>query len=551
MPPENTMTSTFFETPARTERLQLLLHLIRNTGPAIYLRGPDGAGKTRFGRRLIEEIGDEFGTAVLDAATQTDLAAALTALSARPTAPLVEVVRELCERRLLLLIDNADHLESTAAGVLASWHDAGGPLLLLGRGKPEALSELLDLQYVDLPPFDEAESGAFLREQAGGMAARVTDDLAAAVHSAAAGLPGALLHALERMRAEESAAAAARKPPKDPGEGRRGGALYWVAALLVVGVLAAGLVYQDRINALFEPAPADQLAATPARDPAAIPPPVADPVIAQRPGPLPQIALPELSVPPPAPVAGETVETLEGAETADKVEDAAAAERLAADVPEPSAAEVAPPGPLSSPDAAVLPPAAGPDPLEAVMADAFAAAEPRQDPPLPQLSSDQPPAAVETAVVAAAPDDAAGPPPTARPEPVAPAPVEERPVAAESPRPLVRTETLTPAPRPVPRKQFDSTGGEAWLTSRSPDHYTLQLVGARERVSIEKFIRDHRITPPYAVFARELDGRPWYSLVVGDYPDRDAAIAARGRLPAALRAGDVWPRTFGSIEKIQ
>jgi DamX protein len=87
------------------------------------------------------------------------------------------------------------------------------------------------------------------------------------------------------------------------------------------------------------------------------------------------------------------------------------------------------------------------------------------------------------------------------------------------------------------------------LKSRAPGHFTLQLVGARDRTAVEKFVRDHVIEEPYAIFARDLKGKPWYSLVAGDYPDRDAAIAARGQLPKGLERSGVWPRTFGSIQK--
>jgi septal ring-binding cell division protein DamX len=39
--------------------------------------------------------------------------------------------------------------------------------------------------------------------------------------------------------------------------------------------------------------------------------------------------------------------------------------------------------------------------------------------------------------------------------------------------------------------------------------------------------------------------------VAGDYPDRAAALRARDALPAGIRAADVWPRTFGSIQEMQ
>ena len=89
----------------------------------------------------------------------------------------------------------------------------------------------------------------------------------------------------------------------------------------------------------------------------------------------------------------------------------------------------------------------------------------------------------------------------------------------------------------------------AWLREQKPPHYTLQLMGARDRDRIVRFMRRHGLTGPSAIFERELKGLPWYSLVYGSYPSRDAAVAARDRLPGRLKGSDAWPRTFGSIIK--
>lgn len=91
--------------------------------------------------------------------------------------------------------------------------------------------------------------------------------------------------------------------------------------------------------------------------------------------------------------------------------------------------------------------------------------------------------------------------------------------------------------------------GTAWLLAQPTDYWTLQLVGSRERAFIEAFIRRHHIAPLHAVFERMLDGRPWYSLVAGSYPSRDAAVAARARLPASIAHSGVWPRTFALIRE--
>ena len=239
------------------------------------------------------------------------------------------------------------------------------------------------------------------------------------------------------------------------------------------------------------------------------------------------------------------------------------------------------------------------DPLDAVMRDALAAAEAaRSDPPkadsteaepasaaqvkpaepatpsLPEDGQAKPDTAPESRVVAVAPQlakppaassaaaaPAADPVPEPQPLPVVDAvqqpgaepPVEPAPQPVGAP---VESREIPKEPRVVTAKPAvvvsagtAPSGGEAWLKSRDPARFTLQLVGSRDRAAVRKFAREHAIAEPHAVFERDLKGRPWYSLVAGDYPDRAAAIAARERLPKALGRSGIWPRTFGSIQK--
>ena len=112
-----------------------------------------------------------------------------------------------------------------------------------------------------------------------------------------------------------------------------------------------------------------------------------------------------------------------------------------------------------------------------------------------------------------------------------------------APAPVVEPKPAAVVSRPA------AVSGSNWLKTRPPMRYTLQLVGARDRAAVQKFVRDFGISEPYAIFERDLKGKPWYSLVAGDYPNRDAAIAARARLPKRLERSGVWPRTFESIQK--
>ena len=597
MPPEEVTAGTYFDTPARAERLQLLLHLVRNAGEVIYLRAPSGAGKTAFAHRLFDEIADEMATVWLHAGRVEDVPAAAAdqlGLDASQAEPWPDAVFDaLSGQELLLVVDDADQLELAVFEQLAEMHARGGRLLLLGRGGLAQASGNWDVQFVDLPPFEHEQTAAFLRGWAGDDAARITDDMAAALHRAARGLPGPLLEALNEVLAPTSArrtgaASSASVVPQT----HRPLLLPWAAGAAVLGLLIAVLAFQDQINALFEPTsgmPQDKLPTEAGvtdskgliEQPAVTP---ADPeTVAVARVPLPESGpgrADNTAMPAPPPV-------IEGESTTAS--------------------------PLDTDLVPRAPDPAGPDPLEAVMRDAISAAEavrppatavaepvstPKSAPapvpesapePAPKPESMQkpsnapsPPAVTASAVATPPPATAPGKPPSVRPQaesqpvraapvPVVveassatpgdaaviaektPAPVEERVAAplksGDRPAAASSAAPLSHPPAPVKQPRTAANEGADWLTGRDPSRYTLQLVGARDRAAIEKFIRDNAVAAPYAVFERMLNGAPWYSLVAGDYPDRAAAIAAREHLPKHLERSGVWPRTFESIQK--
>ncbi|MCB1819744.1 MAG: AAA family ATPase, partial [Gammaproteobacteria bacterium] len=205
MPSEQATAGTYFDTPERAERLQLLLHLVRNAGEVIYLRAPSGAGKTAFAHRLLDEIADEMATVWLHAGQVDDVPAAAAdqlGLDAEQTDPWPEAVLDaLNGQELLLVVDNADQLDLAAFEQLAGMHARGGRLLLLGRGGLAQATGDWDVQFVDLPPFERQQTAAFLRGWAGDDAGRISDDMASALHLAARGMPGPLLAALNEVLA--------------------------------------------------------------------------------------------------------------------------------------------------------------------------------------------------------------------------------------------------------------------------------------------------------------------------------------------------------------
>jgi septal ring-binding cell division protein DamX len=596
MLPEPPAGDEYFDTPARAERLQLVLHLLRNADRPVYLRGPKGAGKTVFAGRLRTALADEASVAWVDFAEPVKLIAELIRQLGLPPEAADDwpkgLMGNLRDRQLVVVADAVDQADAQTREGLDALGDVGVRLLLVGRGGG---ADDWDVQFVDLPPFEPDESGEFLRQGAGAAAARITDDLVAASHIAAGGLPGGLLDVLhglpEQMptptpsvrsaEGEEASMGKKWSAPRSPDaeavmRGKRGAKWRWLGAAALGLLFVAVLVFQDQINAVLTPpeaaSGADHQAAEPESplptDRAAPPLPLPEPPIA--------LSTPGLDQPVLAddrlveqPAQDQPVE-VEGEVEPPGALDVAASAAAEGEVPAVAPPELNKPvdpvqtagSPLGA--AAGVPPATTvdladqqspqavepiADPLDVVLDDALSAAAGQ-----PEVAARQPDVA--------SPSDGPSDTGASAPSESAAETVEIEPdstnttVAAdgEAQTPAVVAET-GPAPvedrsvgAPVKPRQPPAVSASAWLNSREAGRYTLQLVGATDRTSIEKFVENHNISPPFAIFERQLNGRPWYSLIAGDYPDRAAAVAAREHLPASLKNTGIWPRTFASVQ---
>ncbi len=535
-------TGEYFDTPLRRERMQLLVHLLANAEATPYLRAPAGAGKTRFLAELRLRLLEDYRLVSLIAGGRTSLRAQLAealgidALDAGWPEVLAE---RLDDRPLLLLVDDAQALDLSDIADLLDVAGTGGRLLLAGTGELARAASDWEIHFVDLPPFSEDESRAFLRHHMGPV---LDDTVVRALHRASGGQPGLLLDGLDGL-GDLVGGGTTREVRRVPWG--------WVSlSLAAVLLLGAAWYYQDRINAWFEPAPDLDVSegASAEVDSPASTREVADP-----------------SVPPPvAPSDGP-----ESAEDPTPVPAETAREEAASNAVESPPVQADP----SSPPADTQ--AASDDPvLDAIIDEAIrAAAQPPEPAPdtrpstpaarLPQVEVpvlERPaPEAVSAPPVMPAAASGHGPstPPQVADVPVSDsAPTTSAPVTQETPDVTTSTrQAVAPAQQPAssatkaPPPPAAAREGMAWLLAQPPEHWTLQLVGSRERASIDAFLRRHRIPPPHAVFERRLDGQPWYSLVAGSYPSRDAAVAARARLPAAIARSGVWPRTFASVRE--
>ncbi|WP_439860693.1 SPOR domain-containing protein [Pseudomonas sp. MBLB4136] len=144
------------------------------------------------------------------------------------------------------------------------------------------------------------------------------------------------------------------------------------------------------------------------------------------------------------------------------------------------------------------------------------------------------------------------PVPVAPAAPVTPKPVAAAPVVAAAPAAPVVKPVAPPAPAPVERKVSAAAPVQApavvgWYAAQAPSRYTLQVLGARAESSAQAFVREHG--GEYHYFKKLHQGQPLYVVTYGSFATREAAQAALRGLPAKVRAGKPWPRTFASIKQ--
>ncbi|MGH8510949.1 MAG: AAA family ATPase [Gammaproteobacteria bacterium] len=142
--------------------------------------------------------------------------------------------------------------------------------------------------------------------------------------------------------------------------------------------------------------------------------------------------------------------------------------------------------------------------------------------------------------------------PSEDPAPIELSPPEQAPLAPARPQPPranqpklksgfaastagenTRIEPVLTLPRPLP-----------------PDQYVLQLLAIRDAAAGERFLAQHQLGGRARVVATRRKGQRWYLVVLGPFPDRDAASAAVQTLPQAIQAQQPWPRRIADLDAL-
>lgn len=175
-------------------------------------------------------------------------------------------------------------------------------------------------------------------------------------------------------------------------------------------------------------------------------------------------------------------------------------------------------------------------------------------PPLPSAAPSEPPPmaapplpAVPESKVAPAPLPPKLPKVVEKPKP---APVKE---AGKEIKPTAKTAPPAAAPTVAKPKTVLAAPSLAQqhqkLLALAPEKFTLQLLGSSDLRKVLNYI-DHELgCKDCYYFETRRQGKPWFTVVKGAYTNRAAAVAARERLPAKVKAQQPWPRSLREIQQ--
>ncbi|WP_227493122.1 SPOR domain-containing protein, partial [Pseudomonas aeruginosa] len=93
-----------------------------------------------------------------------------------------------------------------------------------------------------------------------------------------------------------------------------------------------------------------------------------------------------------------------------------------------------------------------------------------------------------------------------------------------------------------------SGAGSQWYRNQSGGNFALQILGTGSEANAQAFIRQQG-GGDFRYFKKTLQGKPFYVVTYGSFPNRAAALAAVKKLPSKVQAGKPWPRTFASIQQ--
>lgn len=499
-----------------------LHHLARYSQLLLLVTGPLGSGKTLLRQALVASTNkDAVLSVVISARTAADetsllrqVAQGLSINQASLEAILTKVAQlAITGQDVYLMVDDAEQLQDSALEVLlllASGTNEGRLHVFL-FGEPSLLPRLEvfsegeeRFHAIELQPYSEEETRDYLAQRlegAGQGIELISNDLLVDIHEQSEGWPGAINQVardalIEAMLANRGAARKAT-----------GGSFNLPKKhLVILAVVAIGVIAAWFMQGKSKPE-APQTASTELSMNGATP------AQAQQPGSGPAVEFNGSSQPLPLPLVGESQPVIREplAQAAGQGGDDEGGLPSAA-VP-PTVSSSAPPvTPLAN---------NGVTPMHPV-------------PPAP--TEPTAPAATLTPAQTPAPAAPVASAPASKP---APAPAPAKPAASKP----ATTAAAKPAPAPAAKPASGGGAGSQWYRNQSGGNFALQILGTGSEANAQAFIRQQG-GGDFRYFKKTLQGKPFYVVTYGSFPNRAAALAAvkncrprcrpasRGRVPS-------------------
>ncbi len=515
-----------FSTPESEARLDLIKHLIENSELVPLVRGMSGIGKSLLASRLQSGAPKNWAVCHFSADSMLQpesLLAHIARCNGLPDAKEDNIKRLVNRFEMLrksgaipvLLIDDAQELPPTSLITLLRLYErqvSGAPLVSLVLFANEQIDMLLStpqlqimspqsIQVIDLPPLTREEADTYMdylmKLEGLDRGLALDESCMSRIYRETRGAPGPLANAILEAFGEAGAAS-------NPILSKLNQPLVWGAASLAAMLLLV-LVFQESLNQLFTP----DVSLPDER--------VANAEIAHAAEPSAQT-----NIKPQA----QTMSPRPGAAGPAKVVEA------------PSVVQINPASEIERqpPDASIVateaaPEASAPEPVERESASEpdsvtqEAAVEPTPSTPIDdqavEVPGQQEAKENHESVVMDEPVAAPDVPPVAQPESAVEVKISTKPTVLRS---------------------------EEWVKERMPGSYTIQILAVENVESIQPVIDKHQLQGKVFSIRIERQGRVWYPLLLGEFPNRTAAVEAIKQLAPDLQKGGAWVRSFGSLQ---
>lgn len=92
-------------------------------------------------------------------------------------------------------------------------------------------------------------------------------------------------------------------------------------------------------------------------------------------------------------------------------------------------------------------------------------------------------------------------------------------------------------------------GNLSELKQKPARHYTLQLTAGPDLAALKQSVRQLSLPQASWIYQTQYQGKPWFVLIQGDYATSAQAKAAIATLPAQIKRGAPWPKSFAQVQK--